>query len=367
MTLSRPLRADLTAMLACVIALSITGLMMGLSVAPPGEGWARLSTHCMHLALGLGAFVAAAAVPVPQARQVVPGLILLLFGVLWAMLLVPGFGHESHAAVRWIMIGSQPLQPSVMLQCLWPAALAAWIAEDPLRCRQHPALWRLMLLFAVLTTPVLLQPDFGSVVILAVATGMLFFFAGAPLGFLRQLVPILILALLVALLLFDHVDARLSSFLKREAGLQAVRAQEAFAAGGLSGAGPGLGTMKMGWVPEGETDYVLSLIAEEWGLIGTLTVWSLFVAFTLFGVRAARRAESRYAALLIAGATLMISLQAALNMAVVTGIAPPKGLPLPFISRGGSSILALSALLGLAVRAAYQPAPRGFAAAETCP
>jgi len=359
-SLSRALRSDLTGMLACVAALSVVGLMMGLSVAPPGEGWARLGTHCVHLALGLAAFLAAAAVPVERARQVVPGLIVLLFVVLMAMLLVPGFGHESHAAVRWVMIGSQPLQPSVMLQCLWPAAMASWIAEDPLRCRQHSALWRLMLVFGVVATPVLLQPDFGSVVILAVATGMLFFFAGAPLGFLRQLVPVLIGALVVALLLFDHVDARLSSFLSNKLGMQAVRAQEAFAVGGLSGAGPGLGFVKMGWVPEGETDYVLALIAEEWGLLGTFAVWTLFVAFTLFGVRAARRAESRYAALLIASATLMISLQAALNMAVVTNIAPPKGLPLPFISRGGSSILALSALLGLAVRASLQAAPGRF-------
>ena len=359
MTASRALRSDLIGMLACVAALSLVGLMTGLSGAPPGEGWSRLSTQCLHLALGLAAFLAAAAAPVAQARRVVPGLIVLLFLVLLAMLVVPGFGHESHAAVRWIMIGSQPLQPSVLLQCLWPAALAAWIAEDPLRCRQHGALWRLMAVFSVLAAPVLLQPDFGSVVILAVATGMLFFFAGAPITFLRQLVPVLIVALVVALLLFDHVDARLSAFISRDLGHQAERAQEAFAVGGRGGAGPGLGIVKMGWVPEGETDYVLAMIAEEWGLIGTLSVWTLFVAFTLFGVRAARRAETRYAALLIASATLMISLQGALNMAVVTDIAPPKGLPLPFVSRGGSSILALSALLGLAVRASLQSSPRG--------
>ncbi len=364
---SRALRADLTGMLVCTAALAVIGLLMGLSVAPPGEGWSRLGTHSIHLALGMGAFLAATAVPVAQVRRVLPGLTFLVFGVLLAMLALPGFGHESHAATRWVMIGSQPIQPSVLLQCLWPAVVASWIAEDPLRSRQGEAIAKLMLVFTVLVAPVLLQPDLGSVVILATATGMLFFFAGAPMTILRYLVPAIIGALAIAVLLFDHVDARIAAFVQGEVGLQASRALDAFAVGGVSGAGPGLGTMKMGWVPEGETDYVLSLIAEEWGLIGTLAIWGLYVAFTLFGVRAARRAESRYAALLLAGATLMVSIQAALNMAVVTGLVPPKGLPLPFVSRGGSSILSLSALLGLAVSAAWRPAARSAPAAALNP
>ncbi|RMH03500.1 MAG: hypothetical protein D6702_05840 [Planctomycetota bacterium] len=367
MAASRALRADLAAMLGCVAILALIGLVMGVSVAPPGEGWDRLGTHCLHLALGLGAFLAALAVPSRIARQIVPGLLVLVFAVLVAMLVVPGFGLRSHAAVRWIRVGSQPIQPSVFLQCLWPAAIAAWIAEDPLRCRQPREVTRVMLVFAVLVAPVLFQPDLGSVLILGVATAMLFFFAGLPIRLLRIFVPVLILAFLVALVAFDHVEARIAAFLSRELGEQALRAQEAFAVGGLSGAGPGLGVMKLGWVPEGDTDYILALVAEEWGLIGTLAVWGLFVAFTLFGVRAARRAESRYSALMLAAATLMISLQAALNMAVVTNIAPPKGLPLPFVSRGGSSILALSALLGLAVRAAFEGSSRRSFSASVRP
>lgn len=348
----RTLRQELAGMLACVSALAIGGLLMGVSAAPPGEAWARLGTHCLHLAIGLSAFLAAAAVPPERARQLLPGLGLLTFLLLLAMLLVPGLGHEANGAVRWIDAGAIQLQPSLLLQCLWPAAVASWVARDPLRSRQPAALWKLMGVFGLLMLPVLLQPDFGSVAILACATAMLLFFAGVPLGFLRQLVPMVIATLVVALALFDHVEGRFGSFFRRELGYQALRAHEAFALGGLGGSGPGQGVMKLGQLPEGETDYVLALIAEEWGLLGTLAVWGLFVAFTFYGVRAARRAESRYAALLIAAATLMVSLQAALNMAVVTDIAPPKGLPLPFVSRGGSSILALSALLGLALRAA---------------
>ncbi len=271
--------------------------------------------------------------------------------MLLAMVVIPGLAHESHAARRWLRIGGVVFQPSVLLQCLWPAWVASWAARDPLRLSQPPQLWRLMSAFALCMAPVLLQPDFGSVVILAVATTLILFFAGAPLSFLRQLTMLLIPLLFIGLFLFDHVDARLAGFFGDETTHQAVRAEEAFAAGGLTGMGPGEGLMKQGWVPEGETDYILSLIAEEWGLVGTGLVWSFYVAFTLLGLRVARRAECRYGAILMAAAVLMVSLQAGLNMAVVTGLIPPKGLPLPFVSRGGTSILALSALLGLAARA----------------
>ena len=351
---AHPARAATGGMLLCVIVLALMGLAAGVSAAPPGEAWSRLGLHCLHLSLGLGVFLAALSAPTEWVRRIVPGLLVVVFVVLLLMLVVPGFGTRSHAAVRWIRVGPLSFQPSALLQCLWPAALASWVARDPLRLAQPRELWRLMLGFAVLSAPVLLQPDFGSVLILAVASGMILFFAGAPLSFLRQLVPLLLLALAIAVFLFDHVDARIAAFLQREPGYQAIRAEEAFAIGGLIGKGPGLGVMKNGWVPEGETDYILALIGEEWGLVGTGLVWSLFVTFTLLGVRAARYAECRYGALLIASATLMVSMQAALNMAVVTGAVPPKGLPLPFVSRGGSSILALSALLGLAVRAALE-------------
>ncbi|HJM39807.1 MAG TPA: FtsW/RodA/SpoVE family cell cycle protein [Planctomycetota bacterium] len=348
------MKSALLPMLGCVTLLAFMGLAAGVSAAPPGEAWAKMGIHCLHLAIGLGAFLVLFSAPVEGFRKIVPGLCFLVWLVLLGMKLIPGFGHESHGATRWVSVGPMLLQPSVFLQCLWPALLASWISKDPLRMSQPRELWRLMFLFAALMLPVLLQPDFGSILILAGATGMVLFFSGAPLNFLRQLIPLLLIALVLMLFLFDHVDARLASFFGGETGYQAQHAEEAFAAGGLTGVGPGLGVMKNGHVPEGDTDYILALIAEEWGLVGTGLVWALFVCFTLFGLRAARRAECRYGAILMAAAVLMVSMQAALNMAVVTGLVPPKGLPLPFVSRGGSSIISLSALLGLAVRAALE-------------
>ncbi len=348
------LRTHLLAMLACVGVLAFMGLAAGVSAAPPGEAWSKMGMHCIHLALGLGSFLLCFSTPLESFRRIAPVMVVVVFLVLLAMKLIPGFGHESHAATRWVAIGPILLQPSVFLQFLWPAVIASWAARDPLRLTQARQVWRIIICLGVISIPILLQPDLGSVVILCGATGLILLFAGTPLVVLKPLVMFILAALVAMLFLFDHVDSRISDFISGEPGFQLQRAQEAFAAGGLTGVGPGQGILKNGFLPEGDTDFILALLAEEWGLFGTMLVWSLFVAFTLLGMRVARRAKGRYGSILMASAVLMISMQAALNMAVVTGIVPPKGLPLPFVSRGGSSILSLSALLGLAVRAVLE-------------
>jgi cell division protein FtsW len=340
----------LAGMMICVVALSACGVVAGVSAARPGFGWSSLSLHSSHLVVALLGFLFFYALPSERVRKIIPGLLIILFTILAAMVLT-NVGHSSHNAVRWLYLGPFSFQPSVLLQFLWPVALASWAAKDPLRLTQPLPLTKLMTGFAVLMLPVLMQPDLGSVLILIAVTGITLFFAGVRLQFLRVLVPATAGVLAAAAFLFDHVLDRLTRFWQNELGFQGSRSIEAFAAGGLAGRGPGQGQLKLGWVPEGNTDFIFALIAEEWGLFGTGLLWFLFAAFTVFGVVAARRAERRYGAILTASATVMISIQAALNMAVVTGIAPPKGLPLPFVSRGGTSVLALSALLGLTVKA----------------
>jgi cell division protein FtsW len=358
--------AALAGMVACVVALAAMGVVAGVSAAKPGSGWESLSLHAIHLLVALLAFLAAYAIPPERMRKVAPGLLVLLFALLTAMLFTH-MGHSSHNAERWIQIGSFSFQPSVLLQCMWPVAMASWVARDPLRLMQPWQLARLMGAFGLLVLPVLFQPDLGSVLILLGVTGITLFFAGVSLRFLRILVPITVSVLVAASFLFNHVSARLTSFWNQEPNFQVARAIEAFAVGGISGRGPGQGRLKLGWVPEGDTDFIFALIAEEWGLFGTGLLWFLFVLFTILGVLAARRAERRYGAILTATAVVMISIQAALNMAVVTGIAPPKGLPLPFVSRGGTSVVALAALLGLTVRACLDKRPSRVPAENLIP
>ncbi len=346
--------APLTGMIACAMALAACGVVAGVSSAPPGQGWDVLSLHVGHLVIALTAFLASYSLPSQDLRRAAPGLLVVLFLVLVAMLF-PGVGHSSHNAERWILLpGGFTLQPSVLLQCLWPVALVSWAARDPLRLTQPLQVARLMGGFILLMLPVMFQPDLGSVMVLIVVTGITLFFAGVSMRFLRVIVPLAVVALFSASMLFKHVSDRFTLYFSGEHGHQVGRALEAFAAGGVSGSGPGQGQLKFGWVPEGETDFILALVAEEFGLAGSLVLVLLFGALTVCGVAAARRAERRYGALLTAAATVVISLQAAINIAVVTGIAPPKGLPLPFVSRGGTSVMALAALLGLAARACLE-------------
>ena len=335
--------------LACVAALAVVGLVTAVSAAPPGEAWVTLGMHAVHLSLGIAAFLATYSLHPDTVRRCAPVAVALLFLLLFAMLLTP-LGYESHNARRWLRIGPLSLQPSLFYQLVWPVVASSWVARDPLRLRSLREMSKLAGLFLLCMLPVFLQPDLGSVMILLVVTGMAFLFAGAPRKALLILIPAMILAVWVATLLFPHVAERLNWL--HEESYQVTQGRAAFERGGVLGQGPGQGVMKFGHVPEGETDFVMPLIAEEWGLAGTLGVWLLFGAFTLLGFRTARRARTRYGIVLMATATVMVSFQAAYNLGMVTGLLPVKGLPLPFVSRGGSSVLALSALLGAALRAA---------------
>lgn len=339
-------------LLCCIAALAGIGLVAAVSAAPPGEAGLAIGTHCAHLALGLAAFLFGYLIRPDIARRYVWAALVVL-AVFLTLMLVGGFGHSSHEAKRWVRFGSFSFQPSLLYQCFWPVALASWVVRDPLRVRQTRALARLGAGFLFLVLPVFLQPDLGSVAILLFVTGVTLLFSGASRNLLWGVIGSSLAALLLASFLFPHVAARLDWWKKPED--QVMRGMEALAAAGPAGRGPGLGVMKHGHVPEGRTDFVLTVIGEEWGLLGTLTVWALFAAITLLGLMVARRAASRYGVILMASATVMISVQAVYNMAMVFGLLPVKGLPLPFVSRGGSSIVALSALLGLALQAAYMP------------
>ena len=320
------------ALLACVVALAVIGLVTAVSAAPPGEAWTALARHCLFLGLGTGAFLLSFSLSTERTRALVVPAMAVLF-VFLCLMLATGLGRTANSATRWVQVGPLTLQPSILFQCLWPIAIASWVARDPLRLRDPRELFRIGALFLLVMIPVLLQPDPGSVVILLIVTGCTFLFAGAPSRILMILLPVLAGLVFLAALVFPHVASRLTWW--QETPAQVQKGQDALMIGGLSGLGPGNGVYKHGWVPEGDTDFVLPLVGEEWGLFGTLTVWLLYVSFTFLGMRAARRARSRYGIILMVAATLMISFQAAYNMAMIGGLVPVKGLPLPFISRGG--------------------------------
>jgi cell division protein FtsW len=283
------------------------------------------------------------------------------------LLLTHAIGVRTNGAQRWLAIPGT----GVTFQPVELAKLATLLLVAQLLARHEgPSAFRIRnlvppLVVALVPAALLvLQPDMGSAVVLLVLTAALLFAAGAPLRFFA--LPTLAGALGVTLYVATHsyAGARITSFLRpwetsgRE-GYQLVQSFVAFGRGHVLGVGIGAGRQKLAYLPEAHTDFVLAGVAEELGLMGVLVVLAGFAALLLGGMRIARRARDRYSLLVAFAATLLLTVPAAINAAVVMGLVPTKGLAMPFLSYGRSatlaSFLALGLLLGIARREA---APR---------
>jgi cell division protein FtsW len=189
----------------------------------------------------------------------------------------------------------------------------------------------------------LLQPDFGGAITVGLIAFVMLFLSGTPLRYILT-VSVAALPFVIKLLMEPYRRERLFAFLdpwkdRYGSGFQLVQSFIALGRGGLKGVGLGESRQKLSFLPEVNTDFIFSLIGEELGFIGVITVLGLFLFFFIRGMKIAAKAQSPFSYYLSFGLTIMVTLQALMNIAVVTGIVPPKGLPLPFISYGGSSLL----------------------------
>jgi cell division protein FtsW len=260
---------------------------------------------------------------------------------------------ENHAR-RWFRAGALSFQPSEFAKLagvVFLADLAARKGEGMRDFRRGflPA-------FAGLLLPaglVLAEPDFGTAIYLLLVFTALLAVGGARIRhFLVALAIAAPLFVAVAWSKFDHVRARLATLAGRPT-YQVEQSIVAIGSGGILGRGLGEGEMKRGFVPLGHNDFVFSILGEETGLVGALLVLGLFGAILHAGLRAAQGLQGNpFASLLVFGVVFAIGLQAAINLAVVTGLAPPKGISLPFVSAGGTSIAVLATGVGLAASAA---------------
>jgi cell division protein FtsW len=304
--------------------------------------------------------------------------------VLLALVLIPGVGTMTNGARRWFRFQSLSFQPSEF------AKLAAilWLAHhlDVARDKLHD--WKQGVLPVVVPLGLaagltLIEPDFGTALFLCAVASAVMLVGGVP---TRKLAWCSLAAL--PLVAWQVVD-RWEVMKKRLAGMgggearsdathQVFQAKIAMGSGGLAGVGVGAGHQKLLYLPEAHTDFILGVIGEELGFVGTALVIALFCVVTWCGFRIAMgcAARSRFSFLLVFGSIFMIGLQAAGNIAVVTGSVPTKGIALPFVSLGGSSLLVLCASLGLvyavarrhdAVAAASAPAAGGVRRAADAP
>jgi len=296
--------------------------------------------------------------------------IFILALILLALVFVPRIGHTSHGAHRWIKTGLT-IQPSEFAK-LALIIMLAWYGDRYQRQMQN---WKRGVVFsgiliALVLGLIFIEPDRGTTILLAAVGCAMLLIAGVR--WKHILIPALLGAagLAVSILHDPMRMGRIFAWLHPEqhlegAALQARQAMIGLGSGGWFGVGLGNGLRKFGYLPEIHTDFIFANIGEELGLVATMLVVLAFLVFVICGFYIAINAGNPFGFLLAAGITFLIGLQAAINIGVVTSALPNKGLPLPFISYGGSNLLAMLTCVGILFSVARRARPRGAIASES--
>ena len=267
--------------------------------------------------------------------------------------MIPGLGFATKGGARWLAVGGLRFQPSEFAKIFMVIFFAARLSRsrnvfENVRKEFAPSLGVLLLFLALF----LLQPDFGNAVIMSTVVVALVFLAGAPWLYLIALAGTGVAGFAALMVTQPYRMQRLLSFMDpwrdpQNSSYQIIQSFIAFNRGGFFGVGLGNSQSKLYFLPEVKTDFIASIFAEEVGVVGFSVLLVLYGLMILRGLRIAERAEQPSHFLLAAGATLLLGFQALLNLAVVLSLLPTKGLPLPFVSMGGSSLIASLVLCGL--------------------
>ena len=353
---------------AVVTVLNMIGIVMVMSassvvsVRESGEPFSYFQRQLMWTGVGMVALVATLSVSLDLWRRHVK----VWLGVSIAMLvavLIPGVGITVNGASRWLGAGPFQLQPSELTKF----ALLLFVADLLARRGDHIDDWRWGLLpvlvyLGVVSGLIMLQPNLGTTVIIVAMVLAMLFAAGVPLVPLTLTTAVFSAGAAGFVAFTPWRRARTMRFLDPMSdplgtGLQNVQSAVAMANGGWFGRGLGRSTVKWGYLPYAWTDFIFAVIGEELGLMGALLVVLLFFALAALGLWAAARAEDRFATLVAVGITAWLVVQAILNIGAVISLLPITGVPLPFVSFGGSSLVVNLAAVGMLLNIARHPRP----------
>ena len=325
-----------------------------------GSGFYYLERTLLFGAIGLVAMRIAAVRGVAAVRMLTPLILGVSLFFLFAVLL-PGVGHQVNGSQRWIGAGILQFQPSELAKLALVLYGAFLLSKEPKRARTLGGLGPYLLIVGLALLLIAKEPDLGTTIIASTAVCCVLFLGGvkprtlAPVGIVIAVIGIGMVAM------NPYQEARLTGFLHPNsdasgAGFQAKQATIAVGSGGMFGVGLGESVQKASYLPEAHTDMIAAVIGEELGLAGMFLLIGLFGMFGYAGLRAAHRARDRFSKLLAAGLTSLIMAQAALNLFAVLGLAPLTGVPLPFVSYGGTSLVMTLAAAGLILNVARRPA-----------
>jgi cell division protein FtsW len=277
----------------------------------------------------------------------------LLLAILLMSAVALGFGRSAGGATRWLALGPVNVQPAELAKL----AMIMWLAHSLTKKSNRVRTFSIGFLPHVLVAGLLMllclaQPDFGSAVMIALLTFVVLFAAGAKAGYLLGCILLALPVGYAAIASSPYRMRRIKAFLepfehRQGAGYQITESLMSFGSGGWTGVGLGDGRQKLLFLPEAHTDFISAIVGEELGFIGVTLLCAAFAWLVFRGLRAAWRAQDEYAGYLAAGMTLFIGLQAFTNLAVAMGLLPTKGLALPFVSYGGSSLIVNAAAAGM--------------------
>jgi cell division protein FtsW len=347
------------ALLLAAMALTAIGIVMVYSASsvrsyfssadPAAQGLEQL----VWAGMGLVGLLVAMRIDFRHLRYLAIPIFVITLALLVAVL-VPGIGAEINGSRRWIVIpGIGTLQPAEFAKLAIVLYLAHWLDR---RGKASSSFWNGLLPFGLLVAPgfflIALEPDLGTAMVYAIIGVSIFFMAGANLLYLGAIAGGVIGAAWLMISTTSYQLERVETFLDpfRDplgSGYNTIQALLALALGGITGLGLGESRQKFLYLPAPSTDFIFAIIGEEWGLVGTLTVVALFVVIAYQGYRIAITAPDTFSGLVACGITTWLVAQAFINMMVVTALMPVTGIPLPFISAGGSALTINLAAIGI--------------------
>jgi len=349
--------------LLCVIGLVMVGSASSVvSISTYGSPWAIFIREALWMAMGVVALGLAMRFDYRKLRGLSPALLLVGFGLLFVVL-VPGLGMHVQGSSRWVGFGQFRLQPSEFMKL----ALAVFAAHFITRRLDEDANDRriigpLLLVTGGACVLILAQPDMGTAMVLGFIALALLFVSGVRLGPVMKVMAALVAVAVVVAVASPYRRARLLSFVDPSAhgsgsGYQVVQSLIGLGSGHVFGSGLGGGQQQWGFLPNAHTDFIFSVIGEELGIAGAVLVLFLLGSLMWLGIRTATHARDRFGGLLAVGLVAWIGAETVINVGAVVGVLPVTGIPLPFISFGGSSLVITMAAAGVLINVARQGEP----------
>jgi len=362
-------------LLAVVLVINAIGLVMVLSASSVtalyeyGSSWYLFKRQLLWMAGGLAAMLILMRIDYHRWRRWT-NVIVIGCGALMVLVMVPGLGVSVNGSSRWLGYGFLRIQPSEFAKL----GVLLFVADLLARRADKVGDWRVTLkpvlvVFGVFAALLMLQPNLGTTIILGSIVFMMLFVSGVELKPLIGSFAVGGVLATMAATMASYRRRRLLGFINpwkdaQNTGYQTIQAQVAVAHGGITGSGLGQSRAKYGFLPFAHTDFIFAIIADELGLIGAFLVVALFIALGVAGVRTAMHAPDRYGTLVATGITSWILIQAFVNIGAVVGVLPITGVPLPFVSFGGSSLVVTMAAMGLLLSVARQTRVPGSARRE---